>query len=306
MQHRLNRREVMALVGGAAAWPIAGHAQQLARPVVGVLGGGTAAGLAHSVAAFRRGLSEGGYIEGRNVAIEYRWAEDQNDLWRSLAADLVRHGVDVIVTFASAAAARAAKAKTATIPIVFYTAFDPVELGLVASLSRPGANTTGVTSLSVEVGPKRLELIQELLPKASRIGLLVDPTSSLFEAQSRELSAVAGALGLQSRILHAGSERDFERVFATLVEWRADALVVGNGGFFYNQRIPLAALAKRQGLPLIFPWRDAVADGGLMSYGGNIADAYRLIGVYAARILKGEKPANLPVHQATKLELVIN
>jgi putative ABC transport system substrate-binding protein len=301
----MNRRAFISLLGGAAAWPLAARAQQL--PLIGVLAGGTPAGFAPLIAAFQRGLSdEGSFVEGRNVAIEYRWSETQNDQLPALAAGLVQRRVAVIATLGSTPAARAAKAATATIPLVFYTAFDPVKIGLVSSLSRPGGNATGVTTLGVEVGGKRLELLHELMPTETSIGLLVNPTNMLAETLTKEVRVPAIQLGLRVQVLNASTERDFDAAFASLTRLGVRALLLGNDGFFYNQRNQLSALAERYRVAAVYPWRDATTAGGLISYGGNLADAYRQVGVYVARVLKGDKPADLPVQQATKVELVIN
>jgi putative ABC transport system substrate-binding protein len=303
----MRRREFITLVGGAAtAWPLAARAQQKAMPVVGILAGGTSGGFAPLVAAVRQGLGEGGYVEGRNIAIEYRWAEHQDDRLPALAADLARRQVTVIATVGSTLAALAAKAVTTTIPMVFYGAFDPVAVGLVASLARPGGNVTGVTSLGVEVGPKRLELLRELLPNSTVMALVVNPTSRLAEIQARELQATARSLGLELHVQHARTGRDIVAVIAKLGQLRAGALILGNDGFFYSQREQIAALAEHFGVPTIAPWRDFVTVGGLLSYGGDLVDAHRQVGIYTARILKGDKPADLPVQLATKVQLIIN
>jgi len=308
MQHdRLRRRDFITMLGGAAAaWPTAARAQQSARPVVGVLGATTAQGYAAQLAAFRQGLNEAGFVEGRNVAIEYRWAEDQYDRLPALAADLVRRQVAVIATIGGNPSSSAAKAATATIPVVFHGSVDPVEAGFVASLNRPGGNLTGVVTLNTELGQKRLELIHELVPTATTIGLLLNPTNAVAEIQSKDLQAAARTLGLQLRVLHASTERDFDEVFATLIRLRAGGLVIGSDGFFVSRSEQLAALTVRHALPAIFQYRAFVTAGGLMSYGGSVTDSYRLSGIYTGRILKGEKPADLPVQQATKVELMIN
>ena len=308
MQHdRLRRRDFITMLGGAAAaWPTAARAQQSAMPVVGVLGATTAQGYAAQLAAFRQGLNEAGFVEGRNVAIEYRWAEDQYDRLPALAADLVRRQVAVIATIGGNASSSAAKAATATIPVVFHGSLDPVEAGFVASLNRPGGNLTGVVTLNVDTGQKRLELIHELVPTATTIGLLLNPTNAVAETQSKDLQAAARTLGLQLRVLHASTERGFDEVFATLIQLRAGGLVIGTDGFFVSQSEQLAALTVRHALPAIFQYRAFVTAGGLMSYGGSVTDSYRLSGIYTGRILKGEKPADLPVQQATKVELMIN
>src|SRR6516165_2836417 len=306
MASHIGRRKFLATLGGAAvAWPVAARAQQPAVPVIGLLGATTAQGYAVQLAAFRQGLSEAGFVEGRNVAIEYRWAEDQYDRLPALAADLVRRQVAVIATIGGSVASLAAKAATATIPVVFHGSVDPVEAGLVASLNRPGGNVTGAT-LNIDTGQKRLELLHELLPAATTIGLLLNPTNAVAEVQSKDLQAAARTLGLQLRIVHASTEHDFGPAFATLSQAQAGGLVIGTDGFLVSQSAELAALAVRHALPAIFQYRAFVTAGGLMSYGGSVTDSYRLSGVYTGRILKGEKPADLPVQQATKVELIIN
>jgi putative ABC transport system substrate-binding protein len=306
----MRRREFIsrALLGGATiAWPVAARSQQTAMPVVGFLSNASPDGDGGRLRAFRQGLSETGYVDGHNVTIEYRWAEGQNDRLPELAADLVRRQVSAIGSTGGVPAALAAKAATTAIPIVFQVAVDPVAVGLVASLNRPGGNLTGVTSLNVEVGPKWLELLHELVPTATVIALLVNPTNpTLAEALSRELEAAARTLRLQLHILHASNERDFDAAFATLLQLRADALVIGTDTFFSIQSEQLAALTIRHAVPAISPYREFAAAGGLMSYGGSVTDSYRQVGVYIGRILKGEKPADLPVQQTTNVELIIN
>jgi ABC-type uncharacterized transport system substrate-binding protein len=303
----MRRREFITLLGGAAAWPLAAHAQQPAVPVIGYIGTGSRESDAFRLPSFLQGLSEAGYVEGRNVAIEYRWAEGQNDRLPALAADLVRRQVAVIAVPASTPGVLAAKAATTTIPIVFYVGLDPVELGLVASLAHPGGNITGVTGWNVMVGPKRLELLREVIPSATSIALLVNPTSpDLATADSRDQQAAARALGVQLHVLHASNERDFDAVFATLVQLRAGGLVIGTDSLFNTQKEQLAALTVRHGVPTIHQYREFVMAGGLMAYGSPTADLSRQVGVYTARILKGEKPADLPVQQATKVELFVN
>jgi putative tryptophan/tyrosine transport system substrate-binding protein len=303
----MQRREFITLIGGAAVtWPLATRAQQPAMPVIGFLGGGSPDTDANRVRAFRQGLSEGGYVEGKNVAIEYRWAEGQYDRFPALAADLVRRQVDVIAAFGGTASALPAKAATSSIPIVFSVAVDPVEFGLVDSLNRPGGNITGVTLLSVVLGPKLLELLHELVPTATVMALLVNPTSPLAETLVRDAQAAARTLGLRLHVLHASIERDFDSVFAALIQLRAGALVIGADAFFTNRSEQLAALALRHAVPAIYAIREFTEAGGLISYGPSIADSWRLMGIYTGRILKGEKPADLPVQQVTKVELVIN
>ena len=299
------RREFITLLGGtAASWPLAARAQQPAMPVIGFLNSSSADDLtARLLRAFHQGLSETGFVEGKNVAIEYRWADGQNDRLPALAADLVRRQVTVIA--ATGPAVLPAKAATTIIPIVFSGGFDPVGMGLVASLNRPGGNLTGVTTLGGELGPKRLELLHELVPAASNIALLVNPIGPNAESDSKTMPAAARTLGLQLQVLNASTERELDIVFATLVERRAGALVIGPDAFFSNHAEQLAALALRHAVPTIYQFEFAAA-GGLMSYGSSPADSLRLLGVYAGRILKGEKPADLPVQQATKVELIIN
>jgi putative ABC transport system substrate-binding protein len=292
----MRRREFIAGLGGAVVpWPLAARAQQPVIPVIGFLNAASADLFADRVRAFRQGLSETGYVEGQNVAIEYRWADGQNDRLPALAADLVRHRVAVIA------------AGTTPGAIVFQAGVDPVEAGLVASLSRPGGNVTGVTTLSIEVGPKRLELLHELVPKATVIALLVNPTNrTLAETMSRDLQAAAHTLGLQLHVLHATTDRDFDTAFANLLQLRAGALVIGIDSFFSSHSRQLAALTVRHAVPAIFQFREFAAAGGLVSYGGSFTDSYRQAGVYVGRVLKGEKPAELPVVQATKVELILN
>jgi putative ABC transport system substrate-binding protein len=301
----MRRREFITLLGGAAAWPLAAHGQQPSLPVIGFLHPASPETAASDVAAFRRGLGETGYVEGRNVAIEYRWAEGRNDRLPGLAADLVGRRAAVIAAI-STPPALAAKAATSTIPIIFTTAADPVEARLVTSLNRPGGNLTGVTTLNLELGPKRLELLREMIPAATIIALLVNPTNLIAETQSRDLRAAARSLGLRFHVLHASTEREFDTVFATLVQLRADALIIGTDVLFINRTEQLAALTVRCRVPTISQYREFAAAGGLMSYGGNLTDLYRTVAVYTGRILKGEKTADLPVQQFVKVELVIN
>jgi putative ABC transport system substrate-binding protein len=303
----MRRREFIALLAGAAATrPLAARAQKSAMPVIGFLGPGTAESDTYRVTAFKQGLKEAGFVDGQNVVIEYRWAQGDYDQLRQLAADLVHRQVAVIAA-SSLPASLAAKAATTTIPIVFETAANPVKVGLVASLNRPGGNITGVTQASEEVAPKRLELLRELLPRASDFALLVNPKdSAISEPQARAVLSAAQALGVQVNVLNASSEHDFDAVFARLIELRAAGLVIGGDAFFTSHAQQLAALTVRHAVPAVYQWREFAAAGGLMSYGSNITDTHRLIGIYAGRILKGDKPADLPVQQATKVELYIN
>jgi putative ABC transport system substrate-binding protein len=303
----MRRREFISLLSGVAACPLMARAQQPSMPVIGFLSSRSPGRSDYVLAAFHQGLKEAGYVEGRNVAIEYRWASNQFDLLPALAADLVRRMVAVIAALGSTAAALAAKEATSTIPIVFQAAVDPVEVGLVASLGRPGGNVTGVTNLGGELVPKQLELMRELLPKATAMALLINPTNpKLADAPSRDAQAAARSLRLQLHILNASTEHDFETVFSTLVQLRAGGLVISPDAFFTSRADQLAALAFRHAVPTIYPFREFAATGGLMSYGGSLTEFYRLAGVYTGRVVKGEKPADLPVQQATKVELVIN
>ena len=303
----MRRREFITLLGGAAiAWSLAANAQQPAMPMIGYLGSGSADLDGARVRAFREGLGETNYVEGRNVATEFRWAAGQSDRFPALAAELVREHVTVTIAGGGTRSALALKAATATIPIVFQVAVDPVEAGLVASLNRPGGNLTGVVSLNLEVEPKRLELLRDLVPTANTIALLVNPTSPYAVPLSKEVEAAARTLGLRLHVLHASTERDFDTVFATMVQLRVAAAVIGNDSFFLNRLDQLAAVSVRHAVPTIAPYREFAAAGGLISYGTDVTDSFRQVGIYAGRILKGEKPADLPVHQATKLELILN
>jgi ABC-type uncharacterized transport system substrate-binding protein len=303
----MKRREFITLLGGAAAvWPLAAWAQP-AMPVIGFLSSSSPDLFASRLRAFHQGLSETGYVEGKNVALEYFWAKGQLDRLPALAAQLARHQVAVIAVPASTPGALAAKAASSTIPIVFLTGGDPVQLGLVASLNRPGSNLTGVTTLAVELGQKQLGLLHELIPKANAIALLVNPANpTLSEPITKNVQAAAHTLGLQLRVLSASTEREIDAAFTTLVQLRAGALIISVDALFVGRSQQLAELANRYAVPTISQFREFTVAGGLMSYGTNLADGYRQVGVYTGRILKGEKPANLPVQQATKLELIIN
>ena len=303
----LGRREFITLLGGAAvAWPLAARAQQPAMPVIGFLNSESFEGYAAMATAFRHGLEETGYVEGGNVVVEYRWADGRYDRLPDLVADLMRRQVAVIAAN-SPAALLAAKAASTTIPIVFATGYDPVAAGLVTSLARPGGNLTGVTSLTAEVGPKRVELLHELVPTAKIIALLVNPSAVPYaETISGDLQAAARKLGLQFHVLHASAGSDFNSVSARLAELRVDGLVIGSDPFFNSQSEHLASLAVRHAVPAIYQYRKFAAAGGLTSYGGRLTDSYRQVGIYTGRILKGEKPADLPVVQSTRVELIIN
>jgi len=302
----MKRREFIALLGGTAiSSPLAAHAQQSALPVVGFLNSASADGYANLAAAFRQGLKETGYVDGQNVAIEYRWADGHYDRLPAMVADLVRRRVSVIAA-TSTPANLAAKTATNTIPIVFTAGGDPVQLGLVASLNRPGGNVTGVTVLAQELAPKRVELAHELVPTATLIGLLVNPKNPTAEALTRASQAAAATLGLQLDVLQAGTESEVDDAFATLAKKRAGALVIMGDTFFTDQHKRLATLAIRHLMPVIYEFHQFAEAGGLMGYGGSFTDSYRLAGIYTGRILKGEKPADLPVQQSTKVELIIN
>jgi len=303
----IGRRQLIAALGGAAAtWPLAARAQQPAMPVIGFLSSALPDRDAGRLRAFRQGLAETGYVEGRNVAIEYRWAEEQNDRLPALAADLIRRQVAVIATAGDVLGAIAAKSATTTIPIVFTTGRDPVEIGLVPSLNRPGGNLTGVATLGAELEPKRVELLHEAIPAATIVGALVNPASRNAEFLSRDLRAAARILGLELHVLNAVTEGDFDSVFADLVRLRAGGLVIATDALFISRSEQVAALALRHAVPAIFQFHAFAAAGGLMSYGGSLADLYHRSGVYTGRVLKGEKPADLPVQQSTKAELIIN
>jgi putative ABC transport system substrate-binding protein len=302
----MKRREFIALLGGVATWPLTADAQSSGMPVIGVLNATTAGGVWVPLeAAFRQGLSDTGYAVGRNVRIEGRWAEGQYDRLPALAAELTQHGVAAIVAFTTPAA-QAAKAATATIPIVFTTISNPVQIGLVASLNRPGGNLTGVTGLAVEVGPKSLELLHSAVPSAKSMALLINPRNPNADAQSKNLQTAAQRLGLQLHFLNAITPSDFDAAFAKVHELKANALMIAQDVVFNTQTAKLAELALRYAIPAIYPTRDFAEAGGLMSYGTDLRDAYRQAGAYAGRILKGERPADLPVIQASKFELIIN
>jgi putative ABC transport system substrate-binding protein len=303
----MRRRDFITLLGGAAAaWPLAARAQQAGTPVIGFLHGATPEAYASPMAAFRKSLGEAGYSEGQNVTIEFRWAEGRLERLPELAADLVRRQVSVIFAGGGAEPALAAKATTSKIPIVFANGVDPVEVGLVASLSRPGGNITGVSFLINTLGPKELEALHDLRPQATAIAALINPNLATTASQSKDVEVAARALGLEVRVLHANTEREIETVFESLSQVQAGGLVIGANAFFFSRRDQLVGLAARYSVPTVYPWREAVVAGGLMSYGANVAEAYRLAGNYAGRILKGEKPADLPVQQSTNTELVIN
>jgi putative tryptophan/tyrosine transport system substrate-binding protein len=302
----MRRREFIAGLGSAVAWPTVARAQQQAMPVVGLLNAGAPETNASNKAAFLQGLKETGYVEDQNVAIDDHFADFRDERLPSLAADLVRHRVKVIATFGGPASAIAAKAATATIPIVFVTGGDPVGLGLVASFNRPGGNVTGVSFLINALGSKRLELLLELVPTVATIGFLVDPTNPNTESETADMLAAANAIGRKLLVVKASTEREVDLAFASLVQQRAEALIVAAQAFFVNRGDQLIGLMQRNALPTIDATRQVVAAGGLMNYGTSVVDAYRLAGAYAGRILKGEKPGDLPVVQSTKFHLVIN
>src|SRR6516225_436514 len=303
----LQRREFISLLGGAATWPLAARAQQPAMPIVGLVGPRSPEESTRLGAAFRKALNETGYIEAQNVMVEYHWLEGKYDRLPALMADLVRRRVAVIATPAFTAAAPMAKAATTTIPIVFGVAEDPVKLGLVASFARPGGNATGINFLASEVMAKRLGLLHDLMPKAVRVAVLINPANApVAETMLREVPEAARAIGLQIQVLNASTSREIEAAFATLVRDRADALFVAPDGFFISRRVQFALLAMRHGIPTAYGTREEVEAGGLMSYGTDNVDMWRQVGVYTGQILKGAKPADLPVVQSTKFEFVIN
>jgi putative ABC transport system substrate-binding protein len=302
----LRRRQFLTLLGGAAAaWPFAARAQQAAMPVIGFLSSASPGPYAPFVSAFHKGLKEAGYIEGQNVTIEYRWAEGEYGRLSAMAADLVRNRVTVIAATGTPAALTA-KAATTTVPIVFVTVDDPAKLGLVASLNRPGGNATGVNFFAAELASKQLGLLHELVPNAARIGLLVNPNMPLTESVTRDVTVAASAIGFAIEVVAARDNREIETAFATLVRNRADALLVGPDAFLLTRRLQLATLAARHALPAVYNVREYPEAGGLMSYGTSQTEAYRQVGIHTGKILKGAKPADLPVIQSTKFELVIN
>jgi putative tryptophan/tyrosine transport system substrate-binding protein len=303
---RLRRRDLITLLGSAVAWPLAARAQQPTMPVVGFLGAPSAGPYARYVAAIHQGLKEAGYVEGQNVRFEYRWAEGHYDRLAALAAELVRLQVSVIVPIGGAPPTVAAKAATSTIPIAFNMLADPLELGLVASLNRPGGNLTGVAMMGVELEAKRLELLREAVPTAAVIAMLVNPSNAHAESQVREVQRAAHAMDQQIAIINASTEGELEMAFASVVKERAGALLVGSDTFFTSKPALFVLFTARHALPAIYPWRSHVDAGGLMSYGASLIDAYRQAGVYAGQILKGVKPADLPIMEPTKFELVIN
>ena len=303
----MRRRDLITLIGGAtAAWPLLARAQQRPLPVLGFLGFTSPQVFAAEGAAFYRGLAEAGYVEGQNVAVEYRWAQGQFDQLPALAAELVRRQVSVLAAIGTPASVIAAKAATTTIPIVFVSGADPVQMGLVDSLNRPGGNATGVYMLTSALEPKRLELMGEVVPNAATIGVIVDPNSPDTGGQMRELASAASALGRQIRILNASSEGEIEAAFAAVAEQRIEAVVVASSPFYLPQRQKFVTLAARHAVPTVYFFRAFAEAGGLMSYGTSLADAYRQAGLYTGRILKGEKPGDLPIQQSVKVELVIN
>jgi putative tryptophan/tyrosine transport system substrate-binding protein len=306
MASHVERRKFLATLGGAAAWPLAVRAQQPRMPVVGFLNAQSADNLTHAVAAFRQGLNETGYAEGRNVAIEWRWAEGQGDRLPALAIDLVQRQVAVIASTGGDPSVLAAKRATTTLPIVFTMGGDPVALGLVASLNRPGGNITGITQITVLLDPKRLEVLHELMPGITLVAVLRNPNNANAQTQVQGLEAAARTLGIELRFVSAATEYEIDAAFGTLAEMRIGALVVASDPFFNGRRQQIVAQATRLAVPAIFHQREFALDGGLMSYGTSITDMYRQAGIYTGRILRGEKPADLPVQQSSKVEFVVN
>ena len=304
MASHIERRKFLATLGGAAAWPLAAGAQQPVMPVIGFLYGASPDPVARRLRAFRQGLKDSGYVEGENVAIEYRWAESQFDRLPEMVADLIRRQVTVIAALNTVAAV-AAKAASTMIPIVFSSGEDPVRLGLVASLARPGGNATGINNFIGEVTAKRLGLLHELVPTANRVGVLVNPADVLTETALRDVQPAARAIGLQIQVVNASTSGEIDAAFAAFVREQVDALFIGPGGVFSNRRVHIANQAMRHGIPATYSQREFPEIGGLMSYGTNLTDSWRHVGIYAGRVLKGAKPADLPVVQSTKLELVI-
>jgi putative tryptophan/tyrosine transport system substrate-binding protein len=300
----MKRREFVTLLGGAAAWPLAVGAQQPTTPLIGFLNGSSPEGYATRVTTFREGLKEAGYVEGQNVTIEFRWAEGRYERLPEMVADLVRRQVSVIV--ANTPANVVAKAATSTIPIVFTTSSDPVNLGLVSSLNRPGGNVTGVSQLNVEVGPKRLELAHELMPAATVVALLINSANPSSETIVKNMQAAALSLGLQLHVLRASTDAEIEAAFAGFAQLKAGVLTIGTDAFFNGQTERFAMLAAHYAVPTIYQYDEFTAAGGLISYGGSVKDSYHLAGVYTGRILKGEKPTDLPVQQSTSIELIVN
>jgi ABC-type uncharacterized transport system substrate-binding protein len=302
----VKRRDFIALISGAMAWPLAARAPQPAMPVIGLLSAASPDADKFRIEALRRGLNEVGLMEGQNFAFEYRWVGGQYDRFPALLTDLVRRQVSVIVSLGGTPGALAAKAATKTIPIVFQVGIDPVAVGLVDSLNRPGGNITGVSQLLTATVPKQLQLLHEVVPSASAIAVLLNPTNPLYSEAVRDLQAAARTLGLQLHFLHGSTQADLDTVFGALPDLGVRALVIGPDLYFLSRRDQLIALAARQSLPAIYPWREGAISGGLMSYGSSQTDTYRQVGIYAGRILKGDKPADLPVQQSTKIELILN
>ena len=302
----MKRREFITLLGSAAVWPLMARAQQQPLPLIGFLNSGSAAEWTHLVAAFKEGLNEAGYTEGKNVAIEYRWAQGENDRLPGLAADLVRRQVAVIAAIGPITATLAAKAATTTIPIVFTVGVDPIDAGLVTSFSRPTSNLTGINIFAETLSPKRQELLRELVPAAPLVAMLVNPTSAQTQSELRNVQFAADKLGQPVRVFNVGSDREFDVAFASIVAQRIGGLIVQPEPFFFARRDQLVLLTTRHAIPTVFGFREFAVAGGLMSYGPNLRAAYRQVGSYAGRILKGEKPADLPVQQATAFETVVN